>query len=78
MGCVEDGCDKQAEGITSYCKEHWLENWHGWYAWFPVLTLEGQWAWFSTVIRKRCVNLNTAASPPWWQPTFWYRTPEFW
>lgn len=76
MSCVEDGCKQQAVGITAYCKDHHYHNWHGWFAWYPVLTLSGEWAWFSTMIRKRITK--KLARAPWWQITFWYRIPEYW
>jgi hypothetical protein len=75
--CLE--CDQPATGITRYCNEHQHENWHGWFAWYPVLTLTGQWAWFSIVIRKRIrvTPISVALTLPW-QTTFWYRIPEEW
>jgi hypothetical protein len=78
MSCVEGECKNKAVGITAYCKDHQHDNWHGWFAWYPVLTLEGQWAWFSTVIRKRIRNTQWKSPHIPWQRTFWYRIPEVW
>lgn len=80
MSCVEGDCKNQAVGITAYCKEHQYANWHGWFAWYPVQTLTGEWVWFSTIIRKRIRNTPHYTVPivlPW-QRTFWYRIPEMW
>lgn len=80
MSCVEDGCEQQAVGITAYCKQHQHDNWHGWFAWYPVLTLSGEWTWFSTIIRKR-IRPTPHYDKPFvlpWQTTFWYRIPEYW
>lgn len=77
-GCVEDDCEQRATGITAYCKDHQYHNWHGWFAWYPVLTLSGEWAWFSTIIRKRIVKGVYIPPRRWWQTAFWYRIPEHW
>lgn len=79
VGCCE--CGAEPVGITNYCKEHQAKNWHGWFAWFPVYTLDRQWQWLSTVIRKRIPEDYPQlrhVTAHWFQPTWWYRTPENW
>ena len=73
--CLE--CDQPAVGITRYCRTHQHDNWHGWFAWYPVLTLDGTWVWLTTVVRKRAVPKRWVPHY-WWHPTFWYRVREEW
>jgi hypothetical protein len=39
-----------------------------WFAWFPVKTFYGRWAWLKTVSRQRVAKLACLDGPDW---AFW-------
>lgn len=51
IGCPDCGGESYTP-VSKYCTRHWRDNWHLWFAWYPVLTLEGVWKWGSFIIRK--------------------------
>ena len=51
IGCPE--CGKESfEGVSKYCRDHYRDNWHLWFAWYPVKTNSGIWVWLTRVYRK--------------------------
>lgn len=67
IGCPD--CGKESTTISKYCRDHYHDNWHLHFAWYPVKTLERVWVWFSIVNRKpipKDYKTNNTTK-------FWYR-----
>jgi len=70
VGCPDCGAESHGD-VSNYCATHWRSNWHTWFAWYPVKTLDGGWVWFNTVHKKPIPTdhqTNTIINK------FWYRT----
>jgi hypothetical protein len=46
-----------------------IEQWHWWFAWFPVTTYDGRLVWLRRVMRRKIQKHNHLDGGPcdWWQ-----------
>jgi len=46
---------------------HPIGPWHNWFAWYPVDTVDGGWAWLVIVKRRRCqFHSHIDGGLGWW------------
>jgi hypothetical protein len=41
-----------------------LEEWHQWFAWYPVKTTVGTWVWLELVLQRQ---LTSSSSQEYWE-----------